>query len=49
AMKKRDATSEPIEKTDAKRDSDADVTEANELLKAFEMRELSKALSKRLN
>jgi len=48
ALEKRDATSEPIEKTDAKRDSDADVTQANELLKALEMRELSKALSKRL-
>jgi HK97 family phage prohead protease len=47
ALEKRDATSESIENSDAKRDSDADVTHL-EILAALEQRELLKQLDKRL-
>lgn len=46
-LEQRDAT-KPLEETPNQSDSDAVVNEAEELLKALEMRELSKALEKRL-
>jgi len=47
ALDKRDVTPELIEKTDAKSDSDADVTEAK-ILEALEARELMQFLNKRI-
>ncbi len=47
ALEKRDATPEPIENSDAKSDSDADVTQA-EILAALNEREILKQLNTRL-
>ena len=47
-MEQRDAVQKPIEKAPIQSDSDAEVTEADELLKALQLRELTKALQKRV-
>ena len=47
-LEQRDAVQKPIEKAPTQSDSDTEVTEAEELLKALQMRELTKALSKRI-
>lgn len=46
-IEQRDAVQTPIEKAPTQSDSDTEVTEAEELLKALELRKLTKALEKR--
>ncbi len=47
-IEQRDAVQKPIEKAPTQSDSDTEVTEAEELLKALQLRELTKALEKRI-
>ncbi len=47
-MEQRDAVALPVENAPSRSDSDAEVTKADELLAALELRELTEALSKRL-
>lgn len=47
-IEQRDAVQLPVENAPSRSDSDAEVTEADRLLAALEMRELTEALSKRL-
>jgi len=47
-IEQRDAVQLPVENAPSRSDSDAEVTKADELLAALELRQLSEALSKRL-
>jgi len=47
-IEQRDAVQLPVENAPSRSDSDAEVTKADELLAALELRELTEALSKRL-